>query len=39
MENLTVKVTPEVFELLLEFIKSAEKEIKTEEVQQITFYK
>lgn len=25
MENLTVKVTPEVFELLLEFVKSAEK--------------
>ena len=24
MENLTVKVTPEVFELLLEFVKSAE---------------
>ena len=39
MENLTVKVTPEVFELLLEFVKSAEKEIKTEEIQQITFYK
>ena len=39
MENLTVKVTPEVFELLLEFIKSTEKEIKTEEIQQITFYK
>ena len=39
MENLKVKVIPKVFELLLEFIKSAEKEIKTEEIQQITFYK
>ena len=39
MENLTVKVTPEVFELLLEFVKSAEKSLKTEEIQQITFYK
>ena len=39
MNSLTVKVTPEVFELLLEFVKSAEKEIKTEEIQQITFYK
>ena len=25
MENLTVKVTPEILELLLEFVKSAEK--------------
>ena len=39
MEKLIVKVTPELFKLLLEFVKSAEKEIKTEEIQQITFYK
>lgn len=39
MSDLKVKVSPEVFELLLEFIKSAEKEIKIEEIQQITFYK
>ena len=39
MEKLIVKVTPELFKLLLEFVKSAEKEKKTEEIQQITFYK
>ena len=44
MDKIKVKVLPEVFELLLEFIKSQEKEIKTkeiktEEIQQITFYK
>ena len=39
MSDLKVKVSHEVFELLLEFIKSAEKDFKTEEIQQITFYK
>ena len=39
MENLTVKVTTEEFEHLLEFIKQAEKSLKTEEIQQITLYK
>ena len=39
MIDLKVKVLPEVFELLLEFVKSQKKEIKTEEIQEITFYK
>ena len=39
MENLTVKVTPEVFEQIAEVLKIADKNIKIEDMQQITFYK
>ena len=39
MENLTVKVTPEILEQIAEVLKIADKNIKTEDMQQITFYK
>lgn len=39
MENLKVKITPEILEQIAEVLKIADKNIKIEDMQQITFYK
>ena len=36
---LKVKITPEILEQIAEVLKIADKDLKTEKIQQITFYK